>query len=483
MQRKIENVIVIGAGPAGLFAARRLAQKGMHVTVLEKESHVGGKCYTYSDPVNPEVKTEWGAALIAPNYGVVLDAAQEKKIEFEETLATDSSSVNFLAKFNSMSWLDKISFTASFVVELVRFTYDVSCYQYARDHLQPLPEDYDLPFSSFAIKHGLENINLLLKSFVTGFGYGLMEECPAYCVMEYMGLATLPAVIASPLRSGLVGIKNGMQTLMEKVAEDLDVVTSASISTIQRDSNGVMVTYQQQDKSSITTKADALILAISPVQWPKLGMELSETEQQCVNAVNYYHYPVAICEVDNTTAKHQYFPLGLEKEGLGHLALFTTRDNRNTHHRLGTAYINLPANNDVFTFDNEHLETLRQELQSQLPANDVSIVAHKIWEDYMPTLTWELRLQLENEQMRSDTNTLYAGAYTLGSFEDVACVSEQAVKAVDKFILAEIPTHFEKIKRELNRASFFYRQPRMPAVTEKSMSQNHNDFVLNVSII
>ncbi|MFO2971511.1 FAD/NAD(P)-binding protein [Legionella pneumophila serogroup 10] len=72
------KVIFIGAGPSGLFAARRLKEiaklqnKTVECIFLEREPVVGGKCHTYSDADYPELKTEWGAALVAPNYGVVL---------------------------------------------------------------------------------------------------------------------------------------------------------------------------------------------------------------------------------------------------------------------------------------------------------------------------------------------------------------------------------------------------------------------------
>jgi len=41
---KTKNVIVIGAGIGGLTAATHLAKQGLHVTVLEKNSHPGGRC-------------------------------------------------------------------------------------------------------------------------------------------------------------------------------------------------------------------------------------------------------------------------------------------------------------------------------------------------------------------------------------------------------------------------------------------------------
>ena len=39
-----KSVIIIGAGMGGLVAATHLAQRGLHVTVLEKNSRPGGRC-------------------------------------------------------------------------------------------------------------------------------------------------------------------------------------------------------------------------------------------------------------------------------------------------------------------------------------------------------------------------------------------------------------------------------------------------------
>jgi phytoene desaturase len=41
---KSRSVIVIGAGVAGIAAAAHLAQRGLHVTVVEKNAHAGGRC-------------------------------------------------------------------------------------------------------------------------------------------------------------------------------------------------------------------------------------------------------------------------------------------------------------------------------------------------------------------------------------------------------------------------------------------------------
>lgn len=47
---KPKHVIVVGAGMAGLSAAYELAQVGHTVTIIEKQSRVGGRVKTLSEP-------------------------------------------------------------------------------------------------------------------------------------------------------------------------------------------------------------------------------------------------------------------------------------------------------------------------------------------------------------------------------------------------------------------------------------------------
>lgn len=57
------DAIVIGAGAAGLSAARTLADHGMKVLVLEARDRVGGRVFTIHDPASP-VPIELGAEFI-----------------------------------------------------------------------------------------------------------------------------------------------------------------------------------------------------------------------------------------------------------------------------------------------------------------------------------------------------------------------------------------------------------------------------------
>ncbi|KAH7523544.1 hypothetical protein FEM48_Zijuj06G0023000 [Ziziphus jujuba var. spinosa] len=69
-----KKIIVIGAGPAGLTAARHLQRQGFSVTVLEGRNRIGGRVYT--DRSTLSVPVDLGASIIT---GVEADVATERR--------------------------------------------------------------------------------------------------------------------------------------------------------------------------------------------------------------------------------------------------------------------------------------------------------------------------------------------------------------------------------------------------------------------
>jgi len=63
MSKRITEVVVIGAGVAGLACAQALCEAGLQVTILEARSRVGGRIWTvYPSLINAPV--EMGAEFI-----------------------------------------------------------------------------------------------------------------------------------------------------------------------------------------------------------------------------------------------------------------------------------------------------------------------------------------------------------------------------------------------------------------------------------
>lgn len=71
-----KRIIVIGAGPAGLTAARHLQRHGFSVNVLEARDRVGGRVYT--DRSSLSVPVDLGASIIT---GVEADVATERRAD------------------------------------------------------------------------------------------------------------------------------------------------------------------------------------------------------------------------------------------------------------------------------------------------------------------------------------------------------------------------------------------------------------------
>jgi len=84
--RKRVDVLVLGAGAAGLAAARDLSQAGLRVTIVEARPRVGGRVLTVHDPRSP-VPLELGAEFVhgeAPETLAVARAAGLAVVELPD---------------------------------------------------------------------------------------------------------------------------------------------------------------------------------------------------------------------------------------------------------------------------------------------------------------------------------------------------------------------------------------------------------------
>jgi monoamine oxidase len=77
------DVLVIGAGAAGISAAIDLANAGLQVTILEARDRIGGRIFTISDPVHP-YPVEMGAEFIHGRMPEIWDLLNQNKIPVAE---------------------------------------------------------------------------------------------------------------------------------------------------------------------------------------------------------------------------------------------------------------------------------------------------------------------------------------------------------------------------------------------------------------
>lgn len=320
--------IIVGAGVSGATAARELIKSGVNpedIIVLEINDYVGGKLKTYTSPVDPDLKTEYGAGVLVHNYPAI-DVMHEKQMKLEKLIKADHSGLDFYKEIMKRPLLGKLTYALDFAWQQIKFAKHVWSYNQACTQLrEKLPPDYELTFSEFADKKKLNKIACFIQFLVPGFGYGSLNDKNnyAYRILNYMGYTTIPSICMQ----SLAAVHGGYQQLVENMLEGIDVKTKAQITKIDRKNGSVKVQYQHNgNKEEIL--GDTLILANSPYYWHDLNMNLSPAEQQCVDNFKYYRYPVAICRIEGLPPKQIFIPEAMKKEGFGHPAFLFTRDNR-----------------------------------------------------------------------------------------------------------------------------------------------------------
>jgi monoamine oxidase len=84
MSRQTVDVVVIGAGAAGLAAAHHLTQKGLKVAILEARSRIGGRILTFTDSTDG-FPVELGAEFLHGKPESIQSALHQAALDIHET--------------------------------------------------------------------------------------------------------------------------------------------------------------------------------------------------------------------------------------------------------------------------------------------------------------------------------------------------------------------------------------------------------------
>lgn len=73
----VKTAIIVGAGFAGLAAAKKLKEQGVAVTILEARSRVGGRVFSFQPTTAPDAVIELGAEWVGISHERVIDLCNE----------------------------------------------------------------------------------------------------------------------------------------------------------------------------------------------------------------------------------------------------------------------------------------------------------------------------------------------------------------------------------------------------------------------
>ena len=227
------RVAVVGAGPAGLTAARTLTELGHSVVVFEKENRVGGK--VFSIPFGDKA-LEFGAVLVTEDdYPITLGYAEE----FGLPTIPSPAPFAILDEDGDRTALQDFLRSRYTPAEMAaaKTNYAAVLDQFSAFIEAPgmisLPDDLSVPFAQFAERYGIELIEDWMKALLTGFGYSFSETIPAAYYVKFMPFLVNVGPAGLEAATGRI-FPSGFQSVFDALAATLDVRLNSEVTRIQR---------------------------------------------------------------------------------------------------------------------------------------------------------------------------------------------------------------------------------------------------------
>lgn len=301
------RVAVVGAGAAGLTAARTLTEQGHEVVVFEKENRVGGK--VFSIPVG-NIALEFGAVLVTEDdYPIILGYADE----FGIPTIPSPADFNILDEFGNKIALQDFLRSRYTEAEIAAAenNYAIVLDQFAEfidaPGLVSLPDDLSLPFAEFAERYGISLVEDWMKALLTGFGYSYSKTVPAAYYVKFLPFLVNLGPSGFEAGEGRI-FPNGFQSLFNALAATLDVRLNSKVTHIRRPS------FSEPGKVRITVNGikrhwfDAVVIA-TPLNVVPFFLDVTPFEEWLftrMQSVRYFVTLFAALDVEQEEALFFY---------------------------------------------------------------------------------------------------------------------------------------------------------------------------------
>lgn len=271
------DVLVVGGGATGTFAAVKLKDAGKTVAVVERDAQLGGHVDTFYDPVSG-YPVDYGVQGYFANsqtqeffakFGIPLTSAlsppfPQKIADFNNGFIVPNATAPDLASM-APQLAKYAAVLAQHFPYLAQGTYDLP---------DPLPEDLLIPFGAFAAKYDLLDTIPLVWNFAMGVG-NLLEANTLH-VLQNFGLAHVLA-----LQSGFLVAQQGNQVVYNKAAAFLgaDVVLfNSTVLKLERGDDGVTAVIKTADGPKLI-QGKKLLVTVPPTLGNLGQFDLDTTEK------------------------------------------------------------------------------------------------------------------------------------------------------------------------------------------------------------
>ncbi len=247
-------VLVVGAGLAGLTAARRLAAAGAAVTVLEARERVGGRTHSTSDGFAAGQHCDLGAELVTSDYHALaglcaelgVELSGETWIERPQTLPGETPLEGYLA--------DGRIIVGGELLTGARFSAVDDEIRRALRESPPAPHEVAGQWARRA------RLSAVARGALAGIGRMPVQYDPVQVDTHYLTGAHIGAI------RRIVG---GSQQLANALARGLEVRLNAPVRAIRQAAGRVRVELEDGER----LVANQAIVAVPPFVVPTIGFD------------------------------------------------------------------------------------------------------------------------------------------------------------------------------------------------------------------
>lgn len=258
------DVAVVGAGLAGLTAARRLAQAGLPVDVYDAGARVGGRTFSLRDHFADGIVAELGGELVDTDHVRLAALAAEVGLELDDLAETDPAiREQFFIGGERLEVEDVITHLAPFaeavtpLLELLATDSDEAGEAFARFDEMSLAAFLDA--SEYAVDPTLRSI--LEVAFIGEFGLEIAEQSS----LNLLSLIdpSLDAFRPYGDSDERYHIRGGNDGVAQRVAASLDSISLGHrLELIARSSSGRLRLSFRHDNAVYDREYDQVVLAL-----------------------------------------------------------------------------------------------------------------------------------------------------------------------------------------------------------------------------
>jgi monoamine oxidase len=331
------DVLVIGAGLSGLFAARLLEQKGLSVRVIEGNNRIGGRLYTL-DELQGSPNT--GGVEIGDGYKRLVSVANELGVEFVDSVNDRTAQTQFVVNGNAVLQKDWANSSFNLLAEnekktlpsLLEFTamQGKNPFETLDDWYNPKFAKYDIPFTEFLKNNNVsaEAIRLINTNANTN---------------DIATTSTLNVLKANYLRTNggskkTMRIKGGSQRLPEAIAKKLSQTPILNQKVIEIKDKGKSIKVTCVNGESYEAKTLIVSCPFSALRGIKIKADLSKIMREAIENLPYTQITQVHFDIKKPFWEEDRLPKSIWTDGA--IGRFFTEKSPYNEHTTAVCWLN-----------------------------------------------------------------------------------------------------------------------------------------------